>query len=129
MALAAAPALLLVPALLMLREPGRGASEPNAASFAGESVWAILRIPTLWWIIASGVLLNFNAYSIASFLPALLGRVHGLSLAASGVASGSVYIIVGLIGGLLSGALGRLLFLPGPRCPPSLSALLSSTCA
>src|SRR5260370_14049460 len=104
MALAAAPALLLVPALLMLREPGRGASEPNAASFAGESVWAILRIPTLWWIIASGVLLNFNAYSIASFLPALLSRVHGLSLAASGVASGIVYIFGGLIGGTLAGA-------------------------
>lgn len=106
MALAAAPALLLVPALLMLREPGRGASEPNAASFAGESVWAILRIPTLWWIIASGVLLNFNAYSIASFLPALLSRVHGLSLAASGVASGIVYIFGGLIGGTLAGVLG-----------------------
>ncbi len=106
MALAAAPALLLVPALVMLREPGRGASEPNAASFAGESVWAILRIPTLWWIIASGVLLNFNAYSIASFLPALLSRVHGLSLAASGVASGIVYIFGGLIGGTLAGVLG-----------------------
>ena len=106
MALAAAPALLLVPALLMLREPGRGASEPNAASFAGASVWAILRIPTLWWIIASGVLLNFNAYSIASFLPALLSRVHGLSLAASGVASGIVYIFGGVIGGALAGLLG-----------------------
>src|SRR5260370_22577564 len=88
MALAAAPALLLVPALLMLREPGRGASEPNAASFAGESVWALLRIPTPWWIIASRVLLDFHAYSIASFLPAFLSPVHGLSLAASGVASG-----------------------------------------
>ncbi len=106
MALAAAPALVLVPALLMLREPARGASEPNAASFAGDSVWAILRIPTLWWIIASGVLLNFNAYSIASFLPALLSRVHGLSLAASGVASGIVYIFGGVMGGVLAGVLG-----------------------
>jgi MFS family permease len=106
MALAAAPALLLVPALLMLREPARGATEPNSASFAADSVWAILRIPTLWWIIASGVLLNFNAYSIASFLPALLSRVHGLSLAASGVASGIVYIFGGVIGGMLAGVLG-----------------------
>ncbi len=106
MALAAAPALLLVPALLMLREPARGASEPNSASFAADSVWAILRIPTLWWIIGSGVLLNFNAYSIASFLPALLSRVHGLSLAASGVASGIVYILGGVIGGMLAGVLG-----------------------
>ena len=105
MALAAAPALLLVPALLLLREPKRGASESNAA-FEAASVWNILRIPTLWWIIASGVLLNFNAYSIASFLPALLSRVHGLSLAASGVASGVVYIFGGVIGGTLAGLLG-----------------------
>jgi MFS family permease len=106
MAVAAAPALLLVPALLLLREPERGASEPNAAAFETASVWTILRIPTLWWIIASGVLLNFNAYSIASFLPALLSRVHGLSLAASGVASGIVYIFGGVIGGTLAGVLG-----------------------
>lgn len=106
MALAAAPALLLVPALLLLREPERGASEPNAGAFEAASVWSIVRIPTLWWIIASGVLLNFNAYSIASFLPALLSRVHGLSLAASGVASGVVYIFGGVIGGTLAGVLG-----------------------
>lgn len=106
MALAAAPALLLVPALLMLREPVRGASESKAAALQAISVWTILRIPTLWWIIASGVLLNFNAYSIASFLPALLSRVHGLSLAASGVASGVVYIFGGVIGGTLAGVLG-----------------------
>lgn len=106
MALAAAPALLLVPALLLLHEPERGASESNAAAFEAASVWYIMRIPTLWWIIASGVLLNFNAYSIASFLPALLSRVHGLSLAASGVASGVVYIFGGVIGGTLAGVLG-----------------------
>ena len=106
MALAAAPALLLVPALLMLREPVRGASESKAAALQATSMWTILRIPTLWWIIASGVLLNFNAYSIASFLPALLSRVHGLSLTASGVASGVVYVVGGVLGGTLAGILG-----------------------
>ena len=106
MALAAAPAVLLVPALLLLREPARGSSEPKALAFEALSVWTILRIPTLWWIIASGVLLNFNAYSMASFLPALMSRVHGLSLAASGVASGVVYIFGGVAGGTLAGVLG-----------------------
>jgi predicted MFS family arabinose efflux permease len=106
MALAAAPALLLVPALLLLREPERGASEPKAAALEAASVWSILRIPTLWWIIASGALLNFCAYSIGAFLPALLSRVHGLSVAASGVATGVVYIFGGVIGGTLAGVLG-----------------------
>src|SRR5260370_14526980 len=51
--LAAAPALLLVPALLFLPEPKRGASEARPEPLAPGSMWTILRIPTLWWIIAS----------------------------------------------------------------------------
>ena len=106
MVLAAAPAVLLVPALLLLPEPQRGASEIHPVPLPGGSMWTILRIPTLWWIIASGALLNFNQYAIAAFLPAFLSRVHGLSLAASGVASGIVYITGGLAGCLTAGYLG-----------------------
>ncbi|MCU1243461.1 MAG: major facilitator superfamily 1 [Candidatus Acidoferrum typicum] len=106
MVLAAAPALLLVPALLLLPEPQRGASEIHPSPLSSGSMWTILRIPTLWWIIASGALLNFNLYAIAAFLPAFLSRVHGLSLASSGVASGIVYITGGLAGGLTAGYLG-----------------------
>jgi MFS family permease len=106
MVLAAVPALLLVPALLVLPEPQRGASEILPAPLSRGSMWTILRIPTLWWIIASGALLNFNLYAIAAFLPAFLSRVHGLSLASSGVASGIVYITGGLAGCLTAGYLG-----------------------
>jgi predicted MFS family arabinose efflux permease len=106
MILAAAPALLLVPALLLLPEPKRGASEIYLAPLAQSSMWTILRIPTLWWIIASGALLNFNMYAIATFLPAFLSRVHGLSLASSGAVSGVVYITGGLTGCALAGYLG-----------------------
>jgi MFS family permease len=106
MVLAAAPALLLVPALLLLPEPQRGASEIHSAPLATSSMWTLLRIPTLWWIIASGALLNFNLYAIATFLPAFLSRIHGLSLASSGMASGMVYLIGGLAGCLTAGYLG-----------------------
>ena len=106
MVFAAAPALLMVPALLLLREPQRGASETVPAPLAHASVWKILRIPTLWWIIASGALLNFNLYAFAMFLPAFLSRVHGLSLADSGVATGIVYLLGGVSGGVLAGYLG-----------------------
>jgi predicted MFS family arabinose efflux permease len=106
MILAAAPALLLVPALLLLPEPKRGASEIYLAPLAPSSMWTILRIPTLWWIIASGALLNFSLYAISTFLPAFLSRVHGLSLASSGTASGIVYITGGLTGCALAGYLG-----------------------
>lgn len=106
MVLAAAPALVLVPALLMLEEPRRGASETLRAQAARTSVLSLLRLPTLWWIIASGVFLNFNMYAIATFLPALLSRVHGLSLASSGIATGVVYFVGGLGGGLAAGYIG-----------------------
>jgi MFS family permease len=66
----------------------------------------VLRIPTLWWIIVSGALLNFCAYAWATFLTALLSRVHGLSVANSGKVTGTLYLLGGVSGGLLSGYLG-----------------------
>jgi predicted MFS family arabinose efflux permease len=106
MVFAAVPALLLVPALLTLQEPQRGASELQPAPLARVSMWNVLRIPTLWWIIASGALLNFNAYAFATFLPAFLSRVHGLSVARSGIATGVVYLAGGVSGGAIAGYLG-----------------------
>lgn len=106
MVLAAVPAVLLVPALLRIQEPERGASETQHMPLSRGSMWTVLRIPTLWWIIASGALLNFNMYAIGTFLPAFLGRVHGLSLANSGIATGVVYLIGGVAGGMAAGFLG-----------------------
>src|SRR6202043_3356080 len=106
MVFAAVPAFLLVPALLMLQEPERGASESHRAPRARGSMWSVLRIPTLWWIIASGALLNFSMYAIGTFLPAFLSRVHGLSLAKSGIATGIVYLAGGVSGGTVAGYLG-----------------------
>ena len=106
MVFAAVPALLLVPALLMLDEPQRGASELHPAPLVRASMWNVLRIPTLWWIIVSGALLNFNAYAFGTFLPAFLSRVHGVSLAKSGIDTGIVYLLGGVSGGIVAGYLG-----------------------
>lgn len=106
MVVAAAPALLLVPALLLLHEPTRGASEGHALPVGKVSMWSVLKIPTLWWIIASGAFFNFNMYALGTFMPAFLSRVHGYSLAHSGVATGFVYLIGGVCGGVLGGHLG-----------------------
>src|ERR1035437_1490711 len=72
MVIAAAPALVLVPLLLRLPEPVRAATHGKFAKPA--SIRAILKIPTIWWIIASGALFNFNMYAISVFLPAFLSR-------------------------------------------------------
>lgn len=105
MVIAAVPGLLLIPILLRLPEPERGAVEGGHGA-SGDSMWSVLRIPTLWWIILSGALLNFNMYAIGHFLPAFFSRVHGLTLAQSGLATGLVSAIGGVGGGLLAGRIG-----------------------
>jgi predicted MFS family arabinose efflux permease len=106
MVIAAAPAVVLVPLLLLLEEPERGACDPHPAPRATGSVWSILRIPTLWWIIGSGVFINFNLYALGTFLPTFFGRVHGLSVSRSGISTGIVYMIGGLGGGFVAGYVG-----------------------
>ena len=103
---AAAPAILLVPLLLLVREPARGASEETLAAESKGSLSTLLRVPTLWWIILSGALFNFNMYALGTFLPAFITRVHGYSVAHAGVTSGIVYLVGGVLGGLLGGYLG-----------------------
>lgn len=106
MVVAALPVLILAPALAMLVEPERGAMEPVRQKGGEVSVWQLLRIPTLWWIIASGVFVNFNMYAIGVFLPPLLSRVHKMTLAESGLGTGIAYLVGGVCGGLLAGYLG-----------------------
>lgn len=108
MVIAAVPALVLIPALFLLPEPPRGASEKRKTVENGPkaSMWSVLRIPTLWWIIASGALLNFNMYAIGTFLPAFLGRVHGLGLSGANIATGVAYLIGGISGGMIAGRIG-----------------------
>src|SRR6266849_5454075 len=84
MIFAALPALLIAPVLLFLHEPDRGASEHSARPVGG-SIWQVLRIPTFWWIIASGALVNFNLYAIGTFLPAFFGRIHKMNVAQAGI--------------------------------------------
>jgi len=102
-ALAAAPALLLVPALLWMKEPIRGASDVHVKE---GTFWSVIRIPALWWIIASGALLNFVMYAFSAFVASFLMRVHGISVSSTGVAAGLLFGIGGLLGGLIGGPVG-----------------------
>jgi len=107
MIVAAIPALVLAPIVLLLREPHRGASETSRASAATHgSIWKVLSIPTFWWIILSGAFVNFNLYAIGTFLPAFLIRIHHLKLGAAGIATGIIYMAGGLAGGMIGGFWG-----------------------
>jgi len=104
--LAAAPVILLAPALLALHEPRRGAAEHRLSAGEHLVAWSVLRIPTLWWIIASGALINFNLYALGTFLPAFLIRVHGVSVARAGFWLGVGSVVAGLFAATAGGVMG-----------------------
>jgi len=131
MILAAAPALLLVPLLLMLREPRRGASEHHMSLPAG-SVWEVLRIPTFWWIAISGALVNFNLYVVGTFWTAFFQRIHHMNVAEAGITMGVLYTIGGVFGGMIAGAWGDRIArrrANGRMLIAAVAALVSAPCA
>jgi MFS family permease len=102
LALAALPSIVLVPAVLWLKEPKRTAAGTAGAT----SPAALMRIPAFWWIAASGAIVNFALYSFSSFFPAFLTRFHHLSVARAGVWAGLGSGAAGILGALAAGALG-----------------------
>jgi len=99
--LAALPAAVLAPLLLRVREPARAARQQALLS-----PMSLARIPAFRWIAASGAIVNFVLYSFSFFLPAFLTRVHGLSVARAGVATGVGSGVAGVFGALGAGFLG-----------------------
>jgi MFS family permease len=93
--IAGIPGMLLAVAALFITEPARGAADAHvpvasvSTSFL-DSVYRVFSLPTMWWIIASGVLLNFNMYALGSFLQSLLIRYHGQDLKHAGQITGVI---------------------------------------
>jgi predicted MFS family arabinose efflux permease len=101
LAVAAAPAALLVPLLAAAPEEAH-----RGRSGALASPGVLLRIPALWWIAASGALVNFILYTFSTFIAAFLTRYHGLSIAQAGLWAGIGSGAAGISGALAAGALG-----------------------
>jgi len=103
--IACIPGLILAALALKIREPHRGGAEDHdvvGRQQEGSPYWRVLRIPTIWWIILSGALHNFNAYAVNAFMPAFLGRYHGMDLRQANTIAAVVLGAVG-VAGLLGG--------------------------
>jgi MFS family permease len=103
---ACVPGIILALLALRLPEPVRGALDSGrvvTTAATGKSAFvAVLSLPTMWWIILSGIFHNFNMYAINAFNTPFLQRFHELSLLnASYVSSISVGAVgaIGLLGG------------------------------
>ncbi len=110
------PGLIVALLVWRLAEPQRGHHDKAATSaLSGNPFKQILSIQTMWWIIVSGAAINFAAYSLNTFLPALLVRVHGLNIAEAGGISSLVLGATGLVGLTLGGVLADKLHQAFPR--------------
>ena len=105
--LAALPGFACAAAALLITEPRRGVAESRGVGVRrreGSPYRLVLAIPTMWWLILSGAVHNFNMYAISSFLSPYLMRFHGASLRDAGLVSMMVYGLGGGVGLLLGGA-------------------------
>jgi predicted MFS family arabinose efflux permease len=111
------PGLILATLALFIKEPPRGAAEPRLRTDARSSspYRAILAITTLWWIILSGMLFNFNSYAVNVFQTPFLQRFHELGLKDANNISAVSLGLTGAIGLLLGGWLGDRLRISYPN--------------
>jgi MFS family permease len=103
------PGLICAIAALKIHEPKRGATEVHdigSMKREGSPFLLVLSIPTMWWLIASGALHNFNMYAIGSFLSPFLQRYHGMDIREAGFVAMVVYGLSGMPGLILGGIAG-----------------------
>ncbi len=116
--LAGVPGLLLVAALLRLREPARGATEPTGAAVRPPTAGdyrALARTPTYLYNMAGSALFSFAVGGLSYWVPTFMVRVHGVAIDASGLSIGMITVAGGLIGVLLGGWLGDVVQARTPR--------------
>jgi predicted MFS family arabinose efflux permease len=106
--IACVPGLILAALISLVKEPPRGASEARVDDQSSQRApfASLVRIPTLWWIVLSGLLFNFNTYAVNAFQSPFLQRFHGLSLSEASRISGLSLGLAGVVGLLVGGWLG-----------------------
>lgn len=135
---ACVPGLIMGALMLLIPEPPRGGADslqgkpiPIPQDLQTSAYRAVLGIRTMWWIIASGALHNFNMYAINAFQTPFLQRFHELSLreanSISAVVLGAVGVVGLLVGGWASDRL-RERFINGRILLTAVTMLLAAPC-
>jgi MFS family permease len=103
------PGILCAILALFLREPKRGASETHTTVGAqrrhGSPYLLVLATPTMFWIILSGALHNFNMYALSAFQMPFLTRYHGATPTGAGRLL-TLLTLAGIPGLLVGGFVG-----------------------
>ena len=100
------PGIICAILVLWIKEPARGAADAHLLSanpVKSSSFFSVLTIPTVWWLIISGALHNFNMYALGAFLGSLLVRYHGINMMQAGIVAMIAYGFSGVPGLLIGG--------------------------
>lgn len=106
---AAVPGFILAILALYVPDPRRDNTRDTATRGADTTlgaVRAILSIPTMWWVIASGALLNLVMYAVSAFSTSYYIRYHGLDIEHANRFNAMVFGGGGGLGMLIGGWLG-----------------------
>ncbi|MDZ7632175.1 MAG: MFS transporter [Gemmatimonadaceae bacterium] len=106
---AAVPGFVLAVLALFLPDPprtNRSDADARATVSTAASIRTILRIPTMWWIILSGAILNLVLYAVSAFSTSYYIRYHGLDIDYANRFNAMVFGGGGGLGMLIGGWLG-----------------------
>ena len=134
---AAVPGVILAVLALFIVDPVRTGApatagapgvQPLATTFA-DSIRQVLAVRTMWWIIASGALLNLVMYALSAFSTSYYIRYHGLDIEHANRFNALTFGLAGGIGMLLGGWLGDRVGTRGPAGRLQLAALGATVAA
>jgi MFS family permease len=98
------PGILVSGLALLIRDPGRSASDPApVATTWPKAVRVLIASPTYVYAVAGYVAVTFAAGGMADWFPVYLSRVRGMDTAAAGSTVGMVTVVGGLFGTGLGG--------------------------
>ncbi len=114
-----------------VREPIRGMADRIAtmAEAAKASTYSAWRVPSYRWIVVGAAFFNFCLYSIATWMPAMLQRTHGVGPGEAGLILGSVFGVCGAVGTLSGGWVAQRLSQREVRWGLWMPAIAAALCA
>ena len=133
--IAAIPGVIVGILVLLIKEPRRGAAEPEQADAVSAAAalteaprvksrafQGVFKTSSLWGLVIAYAGYNFAAYAIGTFLTPVLQRYYGLELVPAALTGGVVIGITGLIGLLIGGRLVD----RGAKASPSRRTLIAA---
>lgn len=102
----AIPGLVLACAVLMLKEPERGASDHLANSAERSSLRGLLRNKAYWSISLASAMMTFAIGGLQVWMPTFLTRMRHIPLDRANLVFGGMTVIAGTVATVLGGWLG-----------------------